>query len=423
MSDWGASDVKAWKKKARAQQQSMFLRLGDRRWDEWRKSDRTILHRKVGFGLFSLPEDLPDEDNPTGYNEDQFEKIKRVSRVILRNAKSGRFIRFACIFVFGKIWDDRFVIPVFKVKGDENRTLFVDSDCRVYNSWRDYLDTNRLPKCMYCYPRNGVYQEDEGQVLVDFGTSPACDLVNRIWSALDSTVTAVNFASTTVLAASLLTVPIAAPAIAVAQAASATAGLYGVTRGVTTLVDRHFHDQSINPADSSEARNAWLGILGCALGSAQSRIHANITRGAAAGNIGSKILAITFNVITVGSLTVKGMGTLNGFISLVDKADKGTLTFLDVHQFSTSLLFFSNDLIHSSTARRIIENVQREVLNGFAEDLTPRQIEELFRRFDQAPGRTRLQRNGNNIRSIRNIENRRDFFQSLSIDWDEDDRD
>ncbi|CAL1278294.1 unnamed protein product [Larinioides sclopetarius] len=188
MSDWEdeieTPDVKAWKEEARALQQNMFLRLGDREWDEWDRLDITILYRKVGFGLYPLPK---NNLNPK-YTKKQFKNIKFVADVILENAKSSSAMYFACIFIFGKIKDDQFFIPVFKVKGKQNQTLFVDTNRHIYKKWQDYLNSNRLPKCMYCYPRDGLYQGEENQVLIDFGTSPACDPKSGILS-IDGTTT------------------------------------------------------------------------------------------------------------------------------------------------------------------------------------------------------------------------------------------
>ncbi|XP_042909159.1 uncharacterized protein [Parasteatoda tepidariorum] len=411
MSDWGAPDVQAWKEEARALQQNMFLRLGDRHWDEWDKTDETVLQRKVGFGLYGQPENLPDGNN-LGYNPEQFKNIKRIADTILEYSNSSRIIRFYCIFVFGKIWEKRFNIPVFKVKGKQNQTLFVDSDCRVYESWRNYLDSNRLPKCMYCYPRDGLYLGYNGQVLVDFGTSPECDLKNRIWSFFNGAATVVSFASTTVMVASLLTVPIAAPLLVAVQVTSTGTGVYLAAQNVVNLVDRHNHGQSISLSDS-ESRMAWLGIVGSALGMAQSSMCTTITRSAAAGNVAAKALCVTYNVVTVGSLTVNGLGTLNGFIVLVDKADKGELTSLDVFQFSASFLFFSNSLLNADTAKGIIKNTQKQVLNQYCDNLTPKQIEELFKLSDQVQGKSQLHKNASKIKAVNHIGDKQAFFESL----------
>jgi hypothetical protein len=73
---------------------------------------------------------------------------------------------------------------------------FVDSNCRVYKDWADFLGNNQLPKCTYCYPRGGVYDGDgNDNVLLDFGQTPACKFTNRLWSALDTAGTFVMVSS------------------------------------------------------------------------------------------------------------------------------------------------------------------------------------------------------------------------------------
>jgi hypothetical protein len=72
---------------------------------------------------------------------------------------------------------------------------FVDSNCRVYKDWNDFLENNQLPECTYCYPAEGVYDGDEDQVCLQFGKTPASKATNKMCSALDtaSSVVAVSF--------------------------------------------------------------------------------------------------------------------------------------------------------------------------------------------------------------------------------------
>jgi len=73
----------------------------------------------------------------------------------------------------------------------------VDSNCRVYKDWDDFLNNNQLPKCTYCYPRRGVYDgDDNDKVYLEFGKTPAAQPGSIFWSALDtaSTVVMVSFA-------------------------------------------------------------------------------------------------------------------------------------------------------------------------------------------------------------------------------------
>lgn len=57
--------------------------------------------------------------------------------------------------------------PVYRVRKctgsptGNNCCTFVDDQSRVYKTWQDYLDTNKLPKVRMCVPVNGKYQADE----------------------------------------------------------------------------------------------------------------------------------------------------------------------------------------------------------------------------------------------------------------------
>jgi hypothetical protein len=64
---------------------------------------------------------------------------------------------------------------------------FVDSNCRVYKDWDDFLASNQLPKCTYCYPRRGVYDGDQNdKVILEFGKTPASNFTNKFVSMLDT---------------------------------------------------------------------------------------------------------------------------------------------------------------------------------------------------------------------------------------------
>jgi hypothetical protein len=79
---------------------------------------------------------------------------------------------------------------------DQCLNQFVDSSCRVYKDWDDFLTNNQLPECTYCYPIEGVYSGDENDnVLLKFGKTPACKITNRVCSALDTASTVVMVSS------------------------------------------------------------------------------------------------------------------------------------------------------------------------------------------------------------------------------------
>jgi hypothetical protein len=73
---------------------------------------------------------------------------------------------------------------------------FVDSNCRTYKDWDDFLGNNQLREGRYCYPRGGVYDGDENdKVILEFGTTPASYFTSKVLSGLDTVSSAVMVSS------------------------------------------------------------------------------------------------------------------------------------------------------------------------------------------------------------------------------------
>lgn len=47
---------------------------------------------------------------------------------------------------------------MFRVVKPDGNFCFVDQQSRYYSDWQNFLDTNMLPQCKMCYPRNGIYK-------------------------------------------------------------------------------------------------------------------------------------------------------------------------------------------------------------------------------------------------------------------------
>ena len=63
-----------------------------------------------------------------------------------------------CDLQDGNYWER----PVFRIKKcfnskKENCRIFIDDSGRVYSSWKDYKENNKLPKCRIVAPSNGKY--------------------------------------------------------------------------------------------------------------------------------------------------------------------------------------------------------------------------------------------------------------------------
>lgn len=70
---------------------------------------------------------------------------------------------------------------------------YLDIGGRVYKSWIDYLQNNKLPECIMVVPKDGWYQadpsyevtENSSTVWLEFIDSPACALTERLCHTMD----------------------------------------------------------------------------------------------------------------------------------------------------------------------------------------------------------------------------------------------
>lgn len=84
-------------------------------------------------------------------------------------------------------------IALFKIMR-LNSTWYIDNDGRIYKSWEDYLNNNKLPKCTMVVPKDGVYQcnpyykitEQSSTVWIEVKDSPACAVKNKILNVCDN---------------------------------------------------------------------------------------------------------------------------------------------------------------------------------------------------------------------------------------------
>jgi hypothetical protein len=40
----------------------------------------------------------------------------------------------------------------------DGQFCFIDHTARFYKNWNDYVNSNQLPRCKMCFPRDGVYK-------------------------------------------------------------------------------------------------------------------------------------------------------------------------------------------------------------------------------------------------------------------------
>lgn len=139
--------------------------------------------------------------------------------------------------------------------------IFVDEMARVYQNWTDFKLNNQYGQCVIVAPHMGIYNTDEQRtVLLDTFLSSDLLLGNKVVKYTDIGTTVTSVVATGVVAT---TAVIALPAIAVAGAVGTGLGCaaYAIGRGISKLMDRSSHEQSI-ALKERDSRGIWLGLAG-----------------------------------------------------------------------------------------------------------------------------------------------------------------
>ncbi|KAJ4448625.1 hypothetical protein ANN_00015 [Periplaneta americana] len=314
-----------------------------------------------------------------------------------------------------------------QVTKESSCNQFVDSNCRVYKDWNDFLKSNMLPRCTYCYPQNGVYDGDENdKVLLEFGDTPACKFSSRLCSVLDTTSTVVMVGGMAVSAAAIFTT-VAAPLAAATAVGSVATGVYGTGRSAAALADRGAHQQSVGlgtPRPAVAGCPCWATLWAsplvkrCVL----SPRWPGMEKWSAASppiddrHVCCRAGRIAVTALNFGSLTVNGLGLVNGFLVLREKSQTGKLTCLEVFQFASSLLFFTMSAVNVKTADALITEAQNGVIGDFEASLRSNRHRRAFRRVakqTQGEAGNSMEGNAKVIRGITHIDNKDDFFAGL----------
>jgi hypothetical protein len=134
----------------------------------------------------------------TLYTDEQRKQAKETLNLIIELIKKENpnfsTIKISFIFVVFQVGktENCGQIPIIRVLRKESddptnrtsvdETWYIDHENRVYNSWMEFLEKNRLPKMRICYPKNGYYSVDafgyspyvaDFDVVVEFGMTPA----------------------------------------------------------------------------------------------------------------------------------------------------------------------------------------------------------------------------------------------------------
>jgi hypothetical protein len=217
--DGKADEMLQWVELAEKEQQECFHFFGSPMWREFEPSQYVLLRKQIGYLFFGVPEEVPcaNSSDSTGYRDEKLKGINNIFDIIKKctiNNPNPNIISVAFLFVFRKTGNDFITIPVirilqFDMTFRQNINLFIDKYGRVYKNWQDYLDNNKIPDCVLCYPRNGVYSAVNGAVEVEFGISPAGRTGAKLLKGLDIGGTVLSVGAT----AAKVFLPVSVPVV------------------------------------------------------------------------------------------------------------------------------------------------------------------------------------------------------------------
>ncbi|XP_043260709.1 uncharacterized protein LOC122402178 [Colletes gigas] len=166
---WDEPETKKWTKTAREIQQMFYLTFEGKQWDVYQKKEYELLSTKVCYALFGPPKDANDNFSniENAYDKDKRDsgdKIKDKIIEVHKNHSGCKSLHVGIIFVCCKQYDKQFYVPIFRIRINETteESYYVDTNFRVYQSWNDWKENNKLPMLLYCYPKPGFYTCSKG---------------------------------------------------------------------------------------------------------------------------------------------------------------------------------------------------------------------------------------------------------------------
>ncbi|XP_064211667.1 uncharacterized protein LOC103313132 isoform X1 [Tribolium castaneum] len=423
-------------------QQMMLDMLGDRDYDSFDYYEHEFLKEKIAYAIYGPPE------TEEGYSADKHKKIDFLFDLIIKQSnlitkwKDRVIISFiyVCTEPLPKEKQNRakkfknydpdcdltpfplFILRKCKLSNNPCRVI-IDDVGRVYHSWNDYLNENKLPKCEMIFPKDGRYRGDEsGNVILEKQLSPQCHVTNAILKGTDiaSAVGGIVSGGVMIAAASLPAIAAAPLVVPAATITGAALGVYSLGRSAFGLYDRYKHRESLNFFESSEARGAYINIVAGALGFAGAGANMVVSQLAAQGfNIGRGATA-TVNTINIVNLGVGGAGIANSSYEVVKNwvSENEKPSLLTIVQLSSSILFFGHAVYNFKSVGTIVEEAQANTLKDFQESLRSNRHRKTFNKLLKE---TIRQNEGNVqkgqaevISTIRNIKNKDDVFATLT---------
>lgn len=137
------------------------------RWKIFDKEQDDFMRTEIGILLFGQVE-LPNENDPPTlnhyykrYSDSQQKTIQTIVEKIRYKIPLPGKVAFGWIFLTARVdgCKDIQEFVVFRcATGTLSDVFFIEPTGRVYQNWRDFVDSNKLPPCTYLAPDDGIYK-------------------------------------------------------------------------------------------------------------------------------------------------------------------------------------------------------------------------------------------------------------------------
>ncbi|XP_018569135.1 uncharacterized protein LOC108909309 isoform X1 [Anoplophora glabripennis] len=423
-------------------QQLMVDMLGDRDYDGFEYDQHDLLKKKIAFALYGQPK----TEKGDGYDKKEMEQVGGLFDTILKNSNliAQDRDRVEISFIYNcteplpsekmerakKYEDynpntDLMPVPIFVLRKCHRSSnpcrLFIDHMGRIYETWEEYKNRNKLHECEMVLPLNGRYEYDNnGNVLLERHLSPACGIDVKVLQGADYASMAGGLISGGIFVAAAIPGIAVTPALLIGGVVTGVSvGIYSIARSAYTLYDRNRHKQTLSFANS-EARGAYINILAGALGFVGAGANMAVTQFAARGvNIGTGARAAV-DAIAFVNIGASGVAVVNSGYEVIDKwvNENQSPSLLTMVQLTSSILFFGNAVYNFRTCSTIIEETQMRTLQSYQESLRSNRHRKTFTKLvketirqnnlNEAQGRAEV------ISAIRNIQNKDEVFAVLT---------
>ncbi|ULT84317.1 hypothetical protein L3Y34_013179 [Caenorhabditis briggsae] len=415
------------------------------------------LGRKIGFAVYQYPTNLPQEER-NSLNPDQLQELMRniemeASRENNNNGKQKKKFDAKFIPEFGytqeqeehilKLRDELFdinrrqkklkegepsivetkfvfvsffadgshsnILPLICLRISDTKIMYVESTGRAYDDWDDFLSKNKLPECNILYPHDGIYEMEPGGILnLRYDISRRSKLPSKIAKISDRSAMGIGIAATIGSVIGLFT-PLAPVAATTLLYTAIGTGVYTMARSGYHIVDRATHNENVNPLRSRENFVDWLAVAASLASFGAIGGSAYLTVMATQGIEVSQAIEYTVNAAIFANFAVSGIALTASGYNIFEKVANGERpTPLELFQFSTSLLFFTNAAVNLQTAEKLIQQTTQEKINEYRDTLKTAEdkqqfdhtINENMKKTEGQPGNSKLKANLETIKDI-----------------------